>query len=252
MAKIKVSVTPQALDDLIKEAIEFLRENEPEEGYFMAFSGGKDSIVTLRLTHMAGVRNRAYYSVSGIDPPEVVRYIKHFHPEVQFLHPPMSFYKAIEKKFPPLRSKRWCCDILRKYPSRRIPLKHRIMGIRAEESPRRAKRPRIDYNKREKTWIYKPIFDWKEWALWEFIERFRLPYSVLYEEGWDRVGCVVCPFICSANMAHVRRNKARWPGIYKAFEHAVSRWFEARKAQGGQFKEATAEEYLESWYRGIS
>jgi len=42
------------LDDLITEAIEFLRENEPQEGYFMAFSGGKDSIVSLRLLPAVG------------------------------------------------------------------------------------------------------------------------------------------------------------------------------------------------------
>jgi hypothetical protein len=87
-------------------------------------------------------------------------------------------------------------------------------------------------NKREHTHIYKPIFDWQEWAVWEFIESRNLSYPSLYDEGWSRVGCVICTFICSPNMKMVNRNKAKWPGMYKAFEHAVRKWFHPRKAQG--------------------
>lgn len=47
------------------------------------------------------------------------------------------------------RTKRWCCDYLRKLPSRHISLKQRIMGMRAEQSRKRSERPRIDFNKRE-------------------------------------------------------------------------------------------------------
>ena len=41
--------------DYIAESIAFLRENEPEEGFFVGFSGGKDSIVSLELCRIAGV-----------------------------------------------------------------------------------------------------------------------------------------------------------------------------------------------------
>lgn len=239
-----------ALDLIVSEAIDFIKAHEPKEGYFVAFSGGKDSIVSLELTRMAGVKHRSFYSCSGIDPPEVVKFIREHYPEVRFLYPKVSFFQTIKRKFPPLRTKRWCCDLLRKHPSRNIPLKHRIMGIRAEESSGRADRPRIDRNLKEGTVIYKPIFLVKEWTIWEFIERYDLPYPSLYDEGWDRVGCVVCPFICSANMRLVNRNRERWPAIYKAFEHAVRCWFDTRKAQGVRFRENTADEYLQNWYRG--
>ncbi|MCK8604414.1 phosphoadenosine phosphosulfate reductase family protein [Desulfoferrobacter suflitae] len=243
---------PDTLGLIVQEAVKFIQSHEPPEGYFVAFSGGKDSIVTLELVRLAGVKHQSFYSCGGIDPPEVVRFIRKHYREVRFLYPKQSFFTLIKKKFPPLRSRRWCCDHLRKYPSRAIPLKHRIMGIRIEESADRGDRPRIDRNVREKTVIYKPIFLWKEWMIWELIERYRLPYPSLYDEGWDRIGCVICPWICTPNMALVNRNRDRWPGLYRAFEHAVTEWFEARKSQGAHLKEQTAEEYIQNWYRGIA
>jgi len=68
------------LDLMIDEAVEFIRTHEPPEGYFVAFSGGKDSIVTLELTRMAGVKHQAFYTCSSIEPPEVVQFIRQHYP----------------------------------------------------------------------------------------------------------------------------------------------------------------------------
>jgi hypothetical protein len=50
-------------------------------------------------------------------------------------------------------------------------------------------------------------------------------------------------------MKHINRNRKRWPGIYKAFEHAVTAWFLTRKAQGADLREESPEEYIHNWYR---
>ena len=57
---------------VVAEAIAYLREHEPPEGYYVGFSGGKDSICTLELCRMAGVKHEAFYSCTRIDPPEIV------------------------------------------------------------------------------------------------------------------------------------------------------------------------------------
>ena len=197
------------LKDLVAESIAFIQQHEPQEGYFVGFSGGKDSITLLELCKMAGVKYEACYSCTRIDPPEVVRFIRQNHPNVTWLYPKASFWNMIVKKKPPLRMQRWCCDYLKKAPSDTHPLKHRCMGIRAEESVRRASRPRID-TYRHRT-IYKPIFYWPEWAVWEFIESRRLPYPSLYDDGFHRIGCVVCPFILGKSLEPCGRGSNPWP-----------------------------------------
>ncbi|MDX9798580.1 MAG: phosphoadenosine phosphosulfate reductase family protein [Bacteroidales bacterium] len=239
------------LEDVVEEAIQFVQENAPPEGYFVAFSGGKDSICVLEIVRMAGVKHETYYSATGIDPPEVVKFIRKNYPEVKFLRPKINFWEGIYKNAPPLRKARWCCRLLKKDTTLKIPLKNRILGIREEESYSRACRPRIDYHKKLKQYLYKPIFYWKEWHVWEFIEKYNLKYPSLYNEGFDRLGCVVCPFLPSKSMSRIKLHMERWPKIYKTFEHAVTRWFndkaDNKYKQGGQ----TAKEYIQDWYRGF-
>lgn len=236
-----------------QEAIEFLREHEPSEGYFVGFSGGKDSITTEYLCRLAGVKYQAFYSCTGIDAPEVVRFIKGHYPHVTFLYPEMTFWEGIRKRTPPLRMRRWCCDVLKKDPSKHIPLKHKVMGIRAEESFRRASRPRVDIiGKRViKEIIHKPIFQWAEWHVWEFIDKHNLPYPCLYDEGFSRIGCVICPFILGKNQTRLNIHKERWPQIYKVFERVVYDWHRSHSTKPEVHRDETAEEYLEAYYRGF-
>lgn len=241
--------------DYIAESIAFLRENEPEEGFFVGFSGGKDSIVTLELCRMAGVKHEAFYSCTRIDPPEVVQFIKREYPSVTWLYPKTTMWEGIKKKCPPLRTTRWCCDVLKKEPARLHPLKHRIMGIRAEESVRRASRPRIAMFNGQTT--YKPIFNWPEWAVWEFIESRKLQYPSLYDEGFHRIGCVVCPFILGKAPGATRQREEsmrRWPGIWKVFERTVKAWWMHKKKEGAlrnDNKYKTSSDYWQAYLRGF-
>ena len=68
--------------DKVAIAIERFRTFEPADGYFLAFSGGKDSVVILDLAKRAGVKFDAHYHMTTVDPPELVHFIRK-HPEVQ-------------------------------------------------------------------------------------------------------------------------------------------------------------------------
>lgn len=239
---------------MVEEAVEFMRENEPEEGYYLGFSGGKDSICTKRVAELAGVKFQAFYSAPGIDPPPVVQFIRQHHPDVTWLRPKETLFYALKRKAPPLRMQRWCCDELKKKPGKDIPLKHRLMGIRKEESARRAKRPRIDSFYGQTT--YKPLFGWTEYHIWEFIEREGLPYPALYDEGFNRVGCVICPFIMGKSPGKTRQRQIvmrRWPGMWKAFRHACEIWFYDRMKEGIRTnqKHDTFDEYYEGYLKGF-
>ena len=248
------------------KAIDFLREHEPEEGYFLGFSGGKDSVVMEHLAKLSGVKYQSYYSATGIDPPEVVRFIRDNYPEVIFKRPHFrmprklpewpgthGFFGMIPKKGFPTKHARWCCDKLKKDPTKDVPLRHRLIGLRAEESAKRAKRPQIEpYQKQT---IYKPIFSWLEWEIWDHIEGYDLPYCCLYDEGFSRIGCVVCPLICGkarSDQVKVQIHKDRWPKYYVAFEKAMRKLWDDRewRRKRKYSYSLTFEEFLENWYHG--
>ena len=240
-------------------AVEFIREHEPPEGYFLGFSGGKDSVVLYDLTEKSGVKFQSYYSATGIDPPELVKFIRKNYLDVIWKHPNYKGHKSFFSMIPirnfPTKFARWCCDDLKKNPTKDVPLKHRLMGIRAEESNKRAKRGEISNLKK---WIiYKPIFKWLEWEVWDHINKNNLPYCSLYNEGFSRLGCVVCPFLCNPNQRILNKHKERWPKIYTAFEKAMRKLFDnylcvinPRSGAWNYKRETDFDEFIKNWYRG--
>jgi len=57
--------------DRVAIAIECIREHCPPEGLYVAFSGGKDSMVILDLVKAAGVKYDAHFNKTTVDPPAV-------------------------------------------------------------------------------------------------------------------------------------------------------------------------------------
>lgn len=106
--------------DKVEKAIKRLQLYEPKEGYWLCFSGGKDSVVIKALADMAGVKYDAHYRVTSVDPPELVRFIKKEYPEVEFDYPRdkdgnrITMWTLIpERKMPPTRVARYCCAVLK-------------------------------------------------------------------------------------------------------------------------------------------
>lgn len=112
-------MTPE-LESKVAKSLERLKAFEPPEGYYLAFSGGKDSVVCKALCDMAGVKYEAVYRVTSVDPPELVRFIKEAHPDVKREVPrdkngrPITMWNLIPRKLmPPTRLARYCCQQLK-------------------------------------------------------------------------------------------------------------------------------------------
>lgn len=131
--------------DKVAGAIELLQKLEPEDGYVVAFSGGKDSQCVAELAKMAGVKHELVYSLTTVDPPELVRFIKEHYPEawknqhVEYwpdTGEPITMWNLIpRKRMPPTRLARYCCEVLKETAGMgRVT----VTGVRWAESSSRA------------------------------------------------------------------------------------------------------------------
>ena len=239
------------MKNLIDNTLQFITENlKDKETIFVGFSGGKDSIVTADLMKKSGLPHKLYYSVTGIDPPELVKFIRREYPQCKFLRPKHTFWYHLTRKNPPSNFHRWCCRELKKLPSKHIPLKHRVMGVRAEEGTCRAKYNPVEYIYTMGVWHYSPILQWKELDIWDHIENNNLPYPDLYDQGLSRIGCVICPFHSTAGGAGHNFYRQRWPKTFERFEKKCVEWFEKRQGQGRKMFFDTPEEFISEWYKG--
>ena len=79
--------------------------------------------------------------------------------------------------------------------------------------------------KRHKTSV-NPIIEWSDSEVWQFIHANKIPYCELYNEGFQRLGCVGCPM---AGRQGREREFARWPKYKAAYLHAFEKMLEERK-----------------------
>lgn len=237
------------LNSKILYSIELLKKTErmalsldADNGFYLAFSGGKDSQALYHLATMAGVKFKAYMSLTSIDPPEVIRFVKQHYPDVELIKPAVSIYDMAKKKhILPTRVKRWCCAEYKEVFGLGVVT---LTGIRKQESARRAKREEISTQikgKREEQtydeWsehketmiacvrgkdkiIVSPIISWTEAEVWQFLNKVaKVPHCELYDEGYRRIGCICCPM---SPKRQKLKEIARWPHVYRNWLKAIA------------------------------
>ena len=256
------------LQSKIDKAIAFIQHGEKlalsmnADGYFVAFSGGKDSQVLLWLVQQAGVKYRAYYSVTTNDPPQNVRFIRENYPEVEFLHPKENFYKLVAKKGLPTMNRRFCCSILKETAGVGYVT---LVGVRRDESSKRRNYKDVDviskrkehqdseraYNidemlhaehqciKGKDKLVLRPILDFTDSEIWEVIYSNNLPVNPCYNDT-NRVGCIFCPFGAKKQILDYCR---KYPRAKAKIIDSIKQYQNTMK----QKAELQPEEYFEWW-----
>ena len=264
------------LQEKVKKSIERLQAFCPPEGYYLAFSGGKDSVVCKALLDMSGCKYDATYRVTSVDPPELVRFIKEQHPDVKREVPrysteyknkelagkPITMWNLIpEHKYPPTRLVRYCCRHLKesggdgrmtvtgvRWAESRIRstnqglvtvyanrskssaknllqseegfMKNKSGGVILVNDNTESRRLIEQCYKRAKTNL-NPIIDWSDEEVWEFIKTERIPYCCLYDEGFERIGCIGCPMASKKREQQFQRYPSYKASYIRAFEKMI-------------------------------
>jgi phosphoadenosine phosphosulfate reductase len=233
---------------LEEDAIALLREHEPVEGYYLAFSGGKDSIVIHDLTKRAGVKFKAHFHMTTVDPPEVTQFIRDNYPWVLWDRPKKSMFQIIvDHGTPPTRFRRYCCRELKEIGGRGHTV---ILGIRGAESARRKNRKSFEESRIDKgKFFVNPILSWADQDVWGYIRQHGLKYPSLYDNGRTRIGCVLCPL-----QSHNGRlqDLEDFPKFKKAYLLAFKRMLEKISSEGKKHPCGwnTPEEVMNWWING--
>ena len=224
--------------DLIRKAERMALRLDPKNGFYNTFSGGKDSQCLYHLVKLAGVKAKTHMNLTSVDPPEVIRFVKAQYPDVELIKPKMSIYDMAKKKhILPTRKFRWCCA---EYKEVSGVGKVTLIGVRKEESARRAKKEEVSVSSKGKRneqtfdqWseheeqmvacvggkdkiLVSPIIYWPEKDVWEFLNANNIPHCKLYDEGYRRIGCICCPM---SNYKSKLRDIERFP-------HVKRKWLE--------------------------
>jgi len=198
----------------------------------VSYSGGKDSLTALHLTLETLGDAKLLFNDTGLELPDTIANVDFiadkYGLEKIIASAGNAFWDAVEIFGPPGKDYRWCCKIVKLVPLARI-ARHKwpsgalnVVGQRAYESIDRAKSPRVWRNR----WIphllsITPIQEWSQLHIWLYIFKHKLPYNRLYDLGFERLGCYVCP---SSTLAEFKEVERTYPGLWHKWINVLERW----------------------------
>ncbi len=206
-----IEANKESLEILEAEAIHFIEKIAKKyTKHTVAYSGGKDSLVTLDLVAQSKIQYDIIFSDTGLEYPETLENIhlvsqKYKKQVFKSENDSWDFWERFKQFGPPSRNSRWCCKSAKLFPVNEILTKHypnekeilSYIGRRRYESLGRSKESRVSKN----PWIPKqisasPINNWTAFEVFLYIKRhnlFQLLNPLYHKMEFIRVGCWVCP-----------------------------------------------------------
>lgn len=207
----------QLMEQLVQETIKkiyntFIEYQDKVDVFYVAFSGGKDSVVALDLVQRALPHNcfKVLFGDTGMEFPdtyETVEKIKQICAEekIEFLQAKSKLKSENTWQIfgPPAVTIRWCCSVHKTTPQimqlREVLQKPdftgmAFTGVRGDESLSRSEYDAISYGgKHSGQYSCHPILEWNTAELFLYIYENGLTFNNAYKKGNTRAGCLVCP-----------------------------------------------------------
>lgn len=251
------------MDDKEKLAIKRLQEASMMSLHYyrqplvIAYSGGKDSDVLLRLAESSDIPYEVQHNHTTADAPETVRHVRETFKRLEesgvkctinwptYKGVRTSMWEVIPQKLiPPLRTARYCCAVLKEKggAGRFI-----ATGVRRSESAARKRnrgtferstakermlltdsdeRRLFEHCRLKAQHVVNPIIDWETDNVLDYAEVEKIQLNCLYQEGFHRVGCVGCPM---AGRCCREREFLRWPAYKRNYILAFDKMIAERK-----------------------
>jgi len=219
-------------------AINKIRNIHSELPISVSFSGGKDSLVCLQLARkIPDLVFKILFVNTSLEFTETIDYVEKIITSLNLRKnycrmdiPEEKFWSSSENYGPPGKDYRYCCKILKIGPVNDLieeclgEKTLSIVGQRGYESIARFESKTLWSN----PWIpnqlnFTPIQKWTALHVWLYIFKEELLYNPLYEEGFSRIGCWLCP---ASNQATFEIIKELKPELWKDWMGFLKKWQE--------------------------
>ncbi len=207
------------------EAIRFVWRISKRGKIIVSFSGGKDSSVLLEVVRRSDVHHEVYFNNTGLELPETLEFVERIGYDI-LGEAGNAFWMYVEKFGPPARDYRWCCKVLKLAPTYKA-LKSlapgvTLVGQRRFESLSRRRSPRIWRNKWLPGFVTgTPINMWSALDIWLYIKLRGVQVNPLYERGFERLGCYLCP---ASRLSEFEKLKKWYPSLWERWSSFLSRY----------------------------
>lgn len=212
------------LEKLVQDTIKkiyntYVEYRDKVDVFYVAFSGGKDSIVAFDLVQRALPHNKikVLFGDTGMEFPDTYKVIEKLegicsYEGIDFLRAKCELEPEYTwTKFgPPAQTMRWCCSVhktapqillLRKYTENPNFRGMAFTGIRGDESASRSEYEDVSHGEKVRGQdSCHPILEWNSAELFLYIFDRNLILNDAYKKGNSRAGCLVCPLATSKNM----------------------------------------------------
>lgn len=222
---------------------------------YILTSTGKDSMVTLDLVHRVDSNIPVVFNNTSLDCADTYRMVK-VHKDWIITNPKEGFYQYCKTHhYIPNRVSRGCCTMYKEGNSieffGNIQKLIQFMGVRNDESAKRADREDISHNPKwgDKQWYgCLPIRKWSELDVWLYIFKYDIETNSKYRKGYHRAGCAIaCPYTTKYTWALDKywypKMRNRWETILREDFTQDMRWAKLN---------CTIDEYvLNGWNGGL-